>query len=125
MAKIGRMALAILAGAAAWALLWNLGTFGAQSAFPSVLAPDQPIEHLGALAGLIAYSVVLSVLAGYITRSIDTMRSVVILSCIQLTFGIIAETSYWELMPVWYHLVFLALVVPMTLLGGRLAPVSG
>ena len=36
------------------------------------------------------------------------------LTVLQLGIGIFAEVSYWELMPVWYHLVFLALLVPAT-----------
>lgn len=39
---------------------------------------------------------------------------------LQLTLGIVFEVSYWHLMPVWYHLVFLALVGPATLYGGVL-----
>jgi hypothetical protein len=43
-----------------------------------------------------------------------------LLAVIQLGLGIVAEVSYWHLMPVWYHLVFLATVVPATVAGGYL-----
>jgi hypothetical protein len=50
----------------------------------------------------------------------DAIPVVWVLAVLQLILGIIAETSAWGLTPVWYHLVFLALVVPATVYGGRL-----
>ena len=67
MAKIGRIILAVLAGATAWAILWNVGTLGAQRAFPDILNPALPITHTSMLVALLGYSVVLSVLAGFVT----------------------------------------------------------
>jgi len=119
MAGIGRKILAVVAGFALWGILWSLGTTGAQAALPAILAPDQPIEHTGALWGLIAYSVVLSILVGYVAAMIASARAVLALAIVNLVAGIIAEVSYWELLPVWYHLIFLLLVVPATIVGGR------
>lgn len=86
--------------------------------------PNQPLTHVGILVSYIVYSVVLSVLAGLVTAlaagSERPMRAVAVLATLQLALGIVAEVSYWDLMPVWYHLVFLALVVPATLYGGTL-----
>ena len=123
MASTGRAVLAVLAGAAVWAALWIGGTQAAQAAFPSVLAAGQPITHVGALLGLILYSVPLSMLAGYITAAVavrNPMPAVWALAILQLVLGIVAEVSAWNLMPVWYHVVFLALVVPATVYGGLL-----
>lgn len=123
MAKTGRAILAVLAGAAVWAALWVGGTQAAVAVFPDLLPKDQPITHVGALLGLIVYSLPLSVLAGYVTRAVaarDPMPVVWGLAALQLIFGIIVEVSAWNLMPVWYHIVFLALIVPATVYGGRL-----
>lgn len=35
-----------------------------------------------------------------------------------LATGIFVQAGLWSSMPVWYHLIFLVLLVPMTLLGG-------
>ena len=121
MAKIGRSILAVVAGAVVWAILWVSFTQGAQRAFPAILASNQPITHVGALLTFIAVSVPLSLLAGFVTGAIggkQPMAAVWALALLQLTLGIVAEASYWSLMPVWYHLVFLALVVPATVYGG-------
>ncbi len=33
----------------------------------------------------------------------------------------IVDAGAWNLMPVWYHLTFLTLIVPVVVIGGRLA----
>ena len=123
MKNVGRTIIAVLAGAAVWAVLWVGGTQAAAAAFPDLLAARQPVTHTGALIGLIIYSLPLSVLAGYVTAAVavgDRMRAVWILSVLQLALGVFVETSSWSLTPVWYHLVFLALIVPATVYGGAL-----
>jgi hypothetical protein len=42
------------------------------------------------------------------------------LAVIQLVTGIGFEVAYWQMAPIWYHLVFLALIVPATVWGGML-----
>lgn len=121
MRNAGRVVLAVLAGAAVWAVLWIAGTQAAQLAFPEALDPTRPVAHTGFLFGYIGYSVVLSVLAGWVTavvRGARPMTAVWILAVLQFALGIAAEVSYWDLLPLWYHLVFLGLIVPATVYGG-------
>jgi hypothetical protein len=123
MKNVGRAIIAVLAGAAVWAVLWVGGTQAAATAFPNILVARQPVTHTGALIGLILYSLPLSVLAGYVTAAVavgDRMRAVWILAILQLALGLFVEISSWNPMPVWYHIVFLALLVPATLYGGAL-----
>lgn len=118
----GRRILAVLAGAVVWAVLWIGGTMLAQSLFPAQLNPTQPITHTGALLGLILYSVALSLLAGFVTAVVGKAQAVTAvwaLAVLQLLLGIGFEASAWNLTPVWYHLVFLALIIPATVMGGR------
>jgi hypothetical protein len=118
---MGRAILAVLAGAVVWAILWVGGTQAAQAAFPDTLRPGQPLAHTGALVGYLGYSVLLSMLAGYVTAAVartEPMRAVWGLAVLQLALGIAFEASAWSLTPVWYHLVFLALIVPATIYGG-------
>jgi hypothetical protein len=37
-----------------------------------------------------------------------------------LVVGIAVQVSYWDALPVWWHLAFLVSIVPFTLLGARL-----
>lgn len=124
MGDSGRIAAGVVAGAVVWAGLWVVGTLAAQSAMPDLLTAGERLEDVGPLLGYIGYSVVLSVLAGFLAALVAgrgvAMKAVWILAFLQLALGIFFETSAWNLTPVWYHLVFLALIVPATVLGGRL-----
>ena len=119
----GRIAGAVAAGALAWFVLWSGGTMAAQAAFPEVIDPNWPLTHVGALWGYILYSVILSVAAGYITAAVArsaAMTAVWVLAGLQFALGVYFEISFWSYTPVWYHLVFLSLIVPATLYGGTL-----
>lgn len=123
MAGTGRNVLAVVAGVTLWSVLWVGGAQLAAMMYPALLAPGEPVTHTGALLGYIAFSVVLSVLAGYTTAALATgsrMRPVGIVAGVLLLMGIGFEASAWQLTPVWYHLVFLLLLVPAVLYGGRL-----
>lgn len=126
MGTTGRVALGVIAGAVLWAVLWVGGTGAARAALPELLDPARRLDHVGALLGFIAYSVVLSIAAGYLAAAVakaSAMRAAWILAVLQFGIGIAVEVSYWNLMPVWYHVVFLALLIPATVYGGRLKAV--
>lgn len=122
--SIKRTILAVMAGALTWAALWLGGTNAAMAAFPEPLASGQRLEHVGFLTAYIGYSVALSLLAGFVAAVVSgrpgASRAVWVLAGLQLLLGVVAEVSYWSLTPVWYHVVFLALIVPATVQGGRL-----
>jgi hypothetical protein len=126
---MGRTIGAVVAGVVLWGVLWNGGSAGLGAA--GVITVGEPITAVPVLLGLIAYSAGLSVLAGWVCAVIkdgpDAMTAVKGLAAVNLLIGIAVEVMYWSLMPVWYHLIFLALVVPMTLAGGRMkaAPAGG
>jgi hypothetical protein len=123
-ARTGRAILAVLAGAVVWAVLWVGGTKVVQMAVPTALPVGQPVTDSGVLVGLIIYSVVLSILAGYVTARVAASAATPAvrgLAILQLLLGVGIEASAWSLTPVWYHVVFLLLLVPATLYGGRLA----
>lgn len=124
MPPIARSILAIVAGVVAWGLLWNLSFQVGMRAMPDELAPDQPIENAGALLAYLVISVLLSVVAGYLAAWIkgpDPMRTVWVLAFLQLFIGIFVQLAIsWEIFPLWYHIPFLALVVPAHVFGGRL-----
>ncbi len=118
---MGRMIGAVVAGAVVWAALWLGMNAVLPSLLPDAVVPGQPLGDVPVLLFLIAYSVALSVLAGYTAAAVArSMTAVKVLAGLQLLLGVVAEAASWELLPIWYHLVFLALIVPATLLGGSL-----
>jgi hypothetical protein len=47
----------------------------------------------------------------------------VVLGLSLLGSGAFVESAVWHLMPVWYHVVFLGMLIPATLLGRKLRQV--
>ncbi len=120
---MGRAIAAVVAGYLLWTVLWLGFNAGAQSLFPDTIGASQPITSVGVLLTYLAYTVVISVAAGFVCAAIRTKnpaKAVQVLAGLLLVSGVVAEVSYWDATPVWYHLVFLALLVPSTLFGGRL-----
>lgn len=113
--------LAVLAGLALWTVLWLGGNQGLMTLVPD-LASGEAINATGVLAFLIVYSVVLSVLSGMVTAKLAPRSPVGhagALAAVLLVIGVAVQLSAWALFPLWYHIVFLGLIVPATLFGGR------
>ena len=120
-----RAALGVLAGYAAWTVLWLGGGAGVQAAFPAELDAFQAGEPLTSAAPLglsLALSVLCSLVAGYTTARIvreNANRPVLIMAGLLLLTGLGVQLSTWDRMPGPYHVAFLALLVPVCLLGAR------
>ena len=117
-----RVALAVVAGVVLWGLAWNLGNVALAAAFPDELAGVARIEAPGLLLVLVAYSVLLSGAAGWLAASLagaGAATAVLVLGVVDLALAIVVQTVYWEMMPLWYHLLFLAGILPATIAGGR------
>jgi hypothetical protein len=115
--------LAVLAGNIGWTLLWLSCNAALRSAGLLPAAANRQVETATPLLILIIASVLFSIAAGFVSSALAASTSYwpAIVSCaIQLTLGILFQTQAWKLMPVWYHLSFLSLVVPMTLFGAWL-----
>lgn len=119
---MGRSIVAVVVAWLLWSVLWVGMNALAQNLFPDIIQPGEYLGHAGVLAFFVVWSVVLSLLAGFVCARIkrdQPMGAVWTLALIQLAVGIAIQSSYWSVMPVWYHLAFLALLVPATVMGGR------
>jgi hypothetical protein len=67
-------------------------------------------------------SVIFSLIAGYIAALVagENKKSTLGLGILLVAFGIFIQSIYWNYMPLWYHIPFLALLIPVTYLGGKL-----
>lgn len=123
-----RVGIAVTAGVLLWGLLWNLGTARLADLFPADLAGVERIESTSLLLLMVAYSALLSSAVGWLAARIggeSAFIATLVLSVVNLAIGTLVQTIYWAMMPLWYHLLFLALILPATLLGGRLGTTSG
>lgn len=120
---MGRAIGAIVAASLVWTVLWLGFSSAIQALLPELVRAGERLDHAGVLLGYIGYSALISIVAGYVCAAVrreSPMRTVWVFALIQLLIGIGVEISYWSLMPAWYHVAFLALIVPATVWGGSL-----
>ena len=105
-----------------WSILW-LGSDVLIVSFPT-LAPsgDYAVIPTNYLLLKLSSSVIFSIIAGLIAAWIsgETMKAPLILGVMLLIVGLIVQISRWKPIPVWYHILFLILLLPMAVLGGKL-----
>ncbi|MEM7028765.1 MAG: hypothetical protein AAF629_04170 [Chloroflexota bacterium] len=122
-----RPILIILAGFITWTVLWLGSNAVLSTLFADSFREDGSTDSTGLLLLLIALSVVFSAVAGYLVARLSAnqpMRQALILGGILLVVGIFVQSQFWDLLPIWYHLSFLVLLVPATALGAKLIPRS-
>ena len=129
-----RIILGAIAGFILWSILWVGG-----DALLSAISPDwwgkTSLEFRAAVENktpysldsivlilLLVKSIVISVISGFVTAIIakESAKSTLLLGILLVLFGIFIQSIYWNYMPLWYHLPFLLLLIPMAMLGGKL-----
>lgn len=129
-----RIVLGVVAGFLVWSILWvgsdqvliNLfrswyGTH--QNAFETAMlnetafTPDNTI-----LVMHLVRSIIISLMAGFLAAFIanENRKAPLALGILLLLFGVMVQIMAWTYLPVWYHTIFLLLLVPVTVMGGRL-----
>ena len=118
-----RNMLSVLAGFAVWTVLWLTSNAAMVAAVPSAFAEDGSTSSAGILVLFLVFSVVFSIVAGYLCATLarqKPMRLVWILGALLLAVGIFVQLQFWDVMPLWYHLIFLVLLLPATVLGAKI-----
>ena len=129
-----RIVLGVIAGFIAWLIVW-VGSekilsaiwpewFGAhQTAFQAA------IEHGGqftADTSILLIHIVLgsivSVMSGFLAALIagENKRAPLILGFLLLAVGLLKVVMSWPYVPIWYHVIFTAILLPMAIMGGKL-----
>lgn len=119
---MGRVIGGALAGYALWSVLWVGGSALAARMLPDLIVLGEPTDSVPVLLGYIGWSCVLSLAAGFVAAKLGKERASSAVrgaAGLLLLTGLGVELSAWALTPVWYHVVFLLLLVPLTLAGGR------
>ena len=113
----------VLLGVLLWGLCWNLGNTLIMSTFSDAVRADGSVDSVPLLLGLFGFSLLLSIGAGWLAgRLAGPSRSstVFVLAVVLTTIGVFMQSAFWALLPLWYHLLFLAGLIPATLVGGAL-----
>jgi hypothetical protein len=116
-----RKILAVVAGFVVWSVLWLGGNAAIGALIPGVVNVSGSVSNVGFLLALLALSLLASLAAGYTAAALKAHPGAVwLLALVLLVVGIAVELGSWRLLPVWYHLVFLALIVPLVRFGAGL-----
>ena len=128
-----RIVLGVIAGFFAWAIAW----FGSEKilsaiwpAFGVHQAQFQAVIENGGqftadstilLVHVVLGSIV-SVIAGFLAALIagENKRAPLVLGFLLLAVGLLKAVMSWPYVPVWYHVIFTAILLPMTIVGGKM-----
>lgn len=116
-----RRILSVVAGFLTWSILWLFANQLLVLAAPDHFRDDGTTDHAGILLAILAISVVLSILAGWLTARTSAtwpIAHALGLGVLLLLVGLLVQWHYWDMMPLWYHLGFLGLLLPAAVLGG-------
>jgi hypothetical protein len=115
--------LGIIAGFLVWSILW----VGVDALLKAVWTDyNASVEAMNFTTTMLIVPLVLSavcsIIAGFVTALIvkENSKSPLILGVLLLLVGIFVQMSVWDKIPLWYHLAFWVLLIPMTVLGGKL-----
>jgi hypothetical protein len=115
-----RNSVAVITGFLTWTVLWVAMNQIVKTVMPGPFGDDGSVSSTGVLVAFILLSFVFSIIAGFTTASVahdDRMKPSLTLGIVLLVVGIFVEGSYWAVLPVWYHLIFLVLLIPGALIG--------
>lgn len=129
-----RIVLGVIGGFIAWMMAWFGGEkllsavwpdgFGVhQRAFEAaIINGGQFTADMTMLVTHIVLGTLVSTLAGFLAALIagETKRAPLVLGSLLLAFGILKAVMSWPYVPIWYHVIFTALLLPMALVGGKI-----
>jgi hypothetical protein len=69
---------------------------------------------------------IVSVLAGFLAALIagENKRAPLVLGFLLLALGLLKAVMSWPYVPIWYHVIFTAILLPMAIIGGKLTTVT-
>ena len=120
-----RIILSVLAGFVLWSVLWIGANAVSVALVPDAYNEDGTSDSGAVLLVFLILSVACSVGSGKLTVAVARTPSLApawALGGLLLAFGAVVQILNWDSMPLWFHLPFLALLVPGVLAGARLGP---
>ena len=129
-----RIVLGVIAGFFSWLIVW-FGSekilsaiwpegFGAhQRAFEAAVKNGGPFTAATSL--LLTHIVlgsIVSVMSGFLAALVagGNPRAPLVLGFLLLALGVVKVVMSWSYVPIWYQVIFTALLIPMTIMGGKL-----
>jgi hypothetical protein len=128
-----KVVLGVIAGFVAWSIIWVgsdavLSTAWAEygehqnRAMLAVANGESFAADNTIMAMRLVISIVATLMSGFLAAFIagENRRAPLALGVILLLVGIAVQLGAWNVMPVWFHVIFLLLLLPMSIVGGKL-----
>jgi len=131
-----RIVLGVVAGFVSWVIVWFVGetilsvmwpSFGEhQAAFQAAIEAGPRIPHFYSDSTFLAIHCVLasivSLLAGLVSAFVagENKRAPLIVGLLLLALGLLKAVTSWPLVPIWYHILFTAILLPLTIAGATM-----
>ena len=131
---MAKILLGVIVGFVVWSILW-IGSdellarifpdwYGAdRAAYFEALGKGEPFTLSSTILVLsLIRGSIITVLSGFLAVFVsgDTERSSLYLGAILLAVGVYAHSYSISNFPIWYHILFLGMLVPAAILGGKL-----
>jgi hypothetical protein len=129
-----RIFLGVVAGFFSWMIVW-VGSekilsaiwpkgFGVhQRAFEAAITNGGPFTaDTTMLRTHIVLGSIVSVMSGFLAALIagENIYAPLVLGFLLLAMGLLKAVLSWKYVPIWYHVFFTAILIPMTIMGGKL-----
>ena len=128
-----RIVFGVIGGFISWIMVWFVSEKGLSAIWPAFgvhqKAFEEAIKYGGQftadttmlLTHIVTGSIV-SVMAGSLAALIagENSRAPLFVGILLLLMGIAKAVMSWQHVPIWYHVIFTAMLLPMAILGGRL-----
>ena len=129
-----RIVLGVIAGFLAWAIvwfgsekilsaIWPVGFGAHQRAFEAAITNGgQFTADTTMLLTHIVLGSIVSVMSGSVATLIagENTRAPLVLGFLLLAVGLLKAVMSWQYVPIWYHVIFTAILLPMAIMGGKL-----
>ena len=130
---MARIVLGVIAGFFAWVIAWvgsekilsaiwpEFGTH--QRAFQAAIENGgQFTADTRMLLTHIVLGSIVSVMSGFLAALIagGNTRAPLAVGFLLLALGVVKVVMSWSYVPIWYQVIFTALLIPMTIMGGKL-----
>ena len=128
-----RIVLGVIVGFFAWLIVWVVSEKVLSALWPAFGVHQHAFEEVVKNGGqftanttmLLTHIVVgslIAVMSGFLAALIagGNKRAPLVLGVLLLALGLLKVILSWPYVPIWYHVIFTALLIPMAIMGGKL-----
>jgi hypothetical protein len=129
-----RIVLGVITGFFAWVIvwvgsekilsaIWPEGVGAQQRAFQAAIENGgQFTANTSFLLTHIVLGSIVSVMSGFLAALIagENTRAPLVLGFLLLAVGLLKAVMSWPYVPIWYHVIYTAILLPMAIMGGKL-----